>query len=122
MTQGKGELEKALKLSKKLKKEMTAITDWMSHIDRELTKRETITAPRNIDEGTDWIRVKLLLLLRFPKSHFLGSMQYCLQVALCGPIGQNDTSFFLGIYTGQISVIFYNIFDLILWFTLEGNI
>ncbi|XP_013413171.1 dystrophin isoform X2 [Lingula anatina] len=59
VTQGKKTLEKALKVSKKLKKEVTGITEWMDAVQRELNKKEMVKAPKNPEEEKMWMETTM---------------------------------------------------------------
>ncbi|KAM3837732.1 dystrophin isoform 2-T2 [Vipera latastei] len=55
VTEKKQELEKCLKLSRKLRKEMNGLTEWLAMIDSELTKRSAIEGvPINLDAELAW--------------------------------------------------------------------
>uniref|UniRef100_A0A670Z093 Dystrophin n=1 Tax=Pseudonaja textilis TaxID=8673 RepID=A0A670Z093_PSETE len=55
VTEKKQELEKCLKLSRKLRKEMNALTEWLAMIDSELTKRSAVEGvPINLDAELAW--------------------------------------------------------------------
>ncbi|XP_070800301.1 dystrophin isoform X1 [Pituophis catenifer annectens] len=55
VTEKKQELEKCLKLSRKLRKEMNALTEWLAMIDSELTKRSAVEeVPINLDAEFAW--------------------------------------------------------------------
>ena len=56
MTRGKTGLDKALKLAKKLKKEMALIRE-MLHTMEELDTKE-VTAPRNLEKELQWLKVR----------------------------------------------------------------
>uniref|UniRef100_A0A2H6N3Q0 Dystrophin n=1 Tax=Micrurus carvalhoi TaxID=3147026 RepID=A0A2H6N3Q0_9SAUR len=55
VTEKKQELEKCLKLSRKLRKEMNALTEWLAMIDSELTERSAVEGvPINLDAELAW--------------------------------------------------------------------
>ncbi|KAM4797278.1 dystrophin [Rhinophrynus dorsalis] len=55
VTEGKQNLEKCLKLSRKLRKEMNNLTEWLAVIDTEVTKRSAEEGiPTNLDEEIAW--------------------------------------------------------------------
>ncbi|KAH0624759.1 hypothetical protein JD844_032534, partial [Phrynosoma platyrhinos] len=55
VTEKKQELEKCLKLSRKLRKEMNALTEWLAVTDSELTKRSAVEGmPINLDAEVIW--------------------------------------------------------------------
>lgn len=58
MTEKKQELEKCLKLSRKLRKEINAMTEWLAATDAELTKRSAVQGmPSNLDAEIAWGKV-----------------------------------------------------------------
>ncbi|XP_048719602.2 dystrophin isoform X6 [Caretta caretta] len=55
VTEKKQELEKCLKLSRKLRKEMNALTEWLAVTDAEFTKRSAVEGmPTNLDAEVAW--------------------------------------------------------------------
>ncbi|XP_063161281.1 dystrophin isoform X1 [Candoia aspera] len=61
VTEKKQELEKCLKLSRKLRKEMNALTEWLAMIDSELTKRSAVEGvPINLDAELAWSKAAQL--------------------------------------------------------------
>uniref|UniRef100_A0A6I8QSI2 Dystrophin n=1 Tax=Xenopus tropicalis TaxID=8364 RepID=A0A6I8QSI2_XENTR len=55
VTEGKQNLEKCLKLSRKLRKEMNSLTDWLAATDVEVTKRSAVEGmPSNLAEEIGW--------------------------------------------------------------------
>ncbi|KAG2456401.1 DMD protein, partial [Polypterus senegalus] len=55
VTEGKQELEKCLKLSRKLRKEVNTLTEWLAATDAELTKRSAVEGmPTNLDAEVAW--------------------------------------------------------------------
>ncbi|XP_030331577.1 dystrophin isoform X10 [Strigops habroptila] len=55
VTEKKQELEKCLKLSRKLRKEINAMTEWLAATDAELTKRSAVQGmPSNLDAEIAW--------------------------------------------------------------------
>ncbi|KAG9492436.1 hypothetical protein GDO78_000765, partial [Eleutherodactylus coqui] len=55
VTEGKQILEKCLKLSRKLRKEMTNLTEWLAITDTEVTKRSSEEGmPTNLEEEIAW--------------------------------------------------------------------
>lgn len=59
MTKGKNILDKALKLSKKLKKEMATVTEFLTMVNTDLDKRESTTAAKNVDTDLAYIQVRM---------------------------------------------------------------
>ncbi|MGH0139504.1 UNVERIFIED_CONTAM: hypothetical protein FKN15_049170 [Acipenser sinensis] len=58
VTEGKQDLEKCLKLSRKLRKEVNALTEWLAATDTELTKRSAVEGmPTNLDAEVAWGKV-----------------------------------------------------------------
>ncbi|XP_078246600.1 dystrophin isoform X7 [Pogona vitticeps] len=61
VTEKKQELEKCLKLSRKLRKEMNALTEWLAVTDAELTKRSAVEGmPINLDAEVAWSKATQL--------------------------------------------------------------
>ncbi|XP_030304179.1 dystrophin isoform X2 [Calypte anna] len=57
VTEKKQELEKCLKLSRKLRKEINSMTEWLAATDAELTKRSAVQGmPRNLDAEIAWAK------------------------------------------------------------------
>ncbi|XP_077920240.1 dystrophin isoform X9 [Halichoerus grypus] len=55
VTERKQQLEKCLKLSRKMRKEMNALTEWLAATDTELTKRSAAEGmPSNLDSEVAW--------------------------------------------------------------------
>ncbi|KAM5290132.1 dystrophin isoform 2-T2 [Glossophaga mutica] len=55
VTERKQQLEKCLKLSRKMRKEMNALTEWLAATDTELTKRSAVEGmPSNLDAEVAW--------------------------------------------------------------------
>ncbi|XP_064329650.1 dystrophin isoform X6 [Phalacrocorax carbo] len=55
VTEKKQELEKCLKLSRKLRKEINAMSEWLAATDAELTKRSAVQGmPSNLDAEIAW--------------------------------------------------------------------
>ncbi|XP_008933515.1 PREDICTED: dystrophin-like, partial [Merops nubicus] len=55
VTEKKQELEKCLKLSRKLRKEINSMTEWLAATDAELTKRSAVQGmPKNLDAEIAW--------------------------------------------------------------------
>ncbi|XP_062906974.1 dystrophin isoform X1 [Mobula hypostoma] len=55
VTEGKQELEKSLKFSRKLRKEVNALTEWLAATDAELTRRSAVEGmPTNLDTEVAW--------------------------------------------------------------------
>ncbi|XP_074761572.1 dystrophin isoform X6 [Athene noctua] len=55
VTEKKQELEKCLKLSRKLRKEINPMTEWLAATDAELTKRSAVQGmPSNLDAEVAW--------------------------------------------------------------------
>ncbi|XP_061855821.1 dystrophin isoform X2 [Colius striatus] len=55
VTEKKQELEKCLKLSRKLRKEINSMTEWLAATDAELTKRSAVQGmPSNLDAEIAW--------------------------------------------------------------------
>lgn len=58
MTEGKQVLEKCLKLSRKLRKETSSLTEWLAMIDTEVTRRSSEEGmPTNLEEEIAWSKV-----------------------------------------------------------------
>lgn len=52
------ELEKSLKLSRKLRKELNALTEWLAATDAELTKRSAVDGmPVDLEAEVAWAEV-----------------------------------------------------------------
>lgn len=52
------ELEKSLKLSRKLRKELNALTEWLAATDAELTKRSAVDGmPSDLEAEVAWAQV-----------------------------------------------------------------
>ncbi|XP_045850502.1 dystrophin isoform X9 [Meles meles] len=55
VTERKQQLEKCLKLSRKMRKEMNALTEWLAATDMEVTKRSAVEGmPSNLDSEVAW--------------------------------------------------------------------
>ncbi|XP_069746216.1 dystrophin isoform X6 [Narcine bancroftii] len=55
VTEGKQDLEKSLKFSRKLRKEVNALTEWLAATDAELTRRSAVEGmPTNLDTEVSW--------------------------------------------------------------------
>ncbi|CAH6780385.1 Dmd [Phodopus roborovskii] len=55
VTERKQQLEKCLKLSRKMRKEMNVLTEWLAATDMELTKRSAVDGmPSNLDAEIAW--------------------------------------------------------------------
>ncbi|XP_057616228.1 dystrophin isoform X2 [Chionomys nivalis] len=55
VTERKQQLEKCLKLSRKMRKEMNVLTEWLATTDMELTKRSAVEGmPSNLDAEIAW--------------------------------------------------------------------
>ncbi|KAJ8003692.1 hypothetical protein DPEC_G00150960 [Dallia pectoralis] len=55
VTEGKQELEKSLKLSRKLRKELNSLTEWLALTDAELTKRSAVEGmPSDLKAEVEW--------------------------------------------------------------------
>uniref|UniRef100_A0AAY4EC99 Dystrophin n=1 Tax=Denticeps clupeoides TaxID=299321 RepID=A0AAY4EC99_9TELE len=62
VTEGKQELEKSLKLSRKLRKELNSLTEWLAATDAELTRRSAVDGmPSDLDAELAWAKVCLTL-------------------------------------------------------------
>uniref|UniRef100_A0A803Y5Y6 Dystrophin n=1 Tax=Meleagris gallopavo TaxID=9103 RepID=A0A803Y5Y6_MELGA len=60
VTEKKQELEKCLKLSRKLRKEINSLTEWLAATDVELTKRSAVQGmPSNLDAEIAWGKVTM---------------------------------------------------------------
>lgn len=58
MTESKTELEKSLKLSRKLRKELNSLTEWLAATDAELTRRSAVSGvPEELDAEVAWAQV-----------------------------------------------------------------
>ena len=62
VTQSKTSLEQALKLTKKLKKESASLREFVTSINKELSKREMPTAAKDIEDELVWAKVRNFLL------------------------------------------------------------
>ena len=58
VTHGKGDLEKGLKLAKKLRRETNTLKEFSANLNEELSKKEAVKAPRDIEAEMKWIEVK----------------------------------------------------------------
>jgi len=58
VTQSKTNLEQALKLTKKLKKESASLREFVTNTNKELSKREIPTAAKDIEDELVWIKVR----------------------------------------------------------------
>ncbi|XP_062373471.1 dystrophin [Sardina pilchardus] len=57
VTEGKQELEKSLKLSRKLRKELNCLTEWLATTDAELTRRSAVDGmPKNLEAELAWAK------------------------------------------------------------------
>ena len=72
MTEGKTELEKALKLSRRLRKEIAGLTEWLALTDIELTRRSAVEEmPEDLDAELAWSLVGILVWVQNgPRSIF----------------------------------------------------
>lgn len=62
VTERKQQLEKCLKLSRKMRKEMNVLTEWLAATDMELTKRSAVEGmPSNLDAEIAWGKVNCIL-------------------------------------------------------------
>lgn len=58
MTESKAELEKSLKLSRKLRKELNSLTEWLAATDAELTRRSAVSGvPEELEAEVAWAQV-----------------------------------------------------------------
>lgn len=58
VTESKLELEKSLKLSRKLRKELNGLTEWLAATDAELTKRSAVDGmPSDLEAEVAWAQV-----------------------------------------------------------------
>ncbi len=57
MTQSKSDLEKALKLSRKLRKETASIQELTDSTEKTLDEQETKQGPKDHDEQLKWVQV-----------------------------------------------------------------
>ena len=64
VTQSKTSLEQALKLTKKLKKESASLREFVTSINKELSKREVPTAAKDIEDELVWAKVGNSLLYK----------------------------------------------------------
>lgn len=61
VTESKLALEKILKLSRKLRKELTGLTEWLASTDAELTRRSSVDGvPGHLDAELAWAQVRSL--------------------------------------------------------------
>uniref|UniRef100_A0AAQ5X2X4 Dystrophin n=1 Tax=Amphiprion ocellaris TaxID=80972 RepID=A0AAQ5X2X4_AMPOC len=59
VTESKLELEKSLKLSRKLRKELNGLTEWLAATDAELTKRSSVDGmPSNLEAEVAWAQTE----------------------------------------------------------------
>jgi len=59
VTESKVELEKSLKLSRKLRKELNGLTEWLAATDAELTKRSAVEGmPSDLEAEVAWAQVQ----------------------------------------------------------------
>lgn len=59
MTESKLELEKSLKLSRKLRKELNGLTEWLAATDAELTRRSAVSGmPSDLEAEVAWAQVR----------------------------------------------------------------
>ncbi|KAJ8253066.1 hypothetical protein GJAV_G00208740 [Gymnothorax javanicus] len=57
VTEGKQQLEKGLKLSRKLRKEVNGLTEWLAATDAELTRRSAVEGmPKDLDSELAWAK------------------------------------------------------------------
>ena len=59
VTSGKQGLEKAVKISKKLRRERNALEEFINSVDKDLSERESVKAPRDMEEELKWIKVSV---------------------------------------------------------------
>ena len=57
VTEGKGKIDKAMKLSKKLKKESAAVQDFINRSNHELDARELVVVNYNVDREIAFAKV-----------------------------------------------------------------
>ena len=70
VTQSKTSLEQALKLTKKLKKESASLREFVSTMNKELSKREMPTAAKDIEDELVWAKVKMSSFASICQIHF----------------------------------------------------
>lgn len=59
VTESKLELEKSLKLSRKLRKELNGLTEWLAATDGELTRRSAVDGmPGDLEAEVAWAQVR----------------------------------------------------------------
>lgn len=59
VTESKLELEKILKLSRKLRKELNGLTEWLAATDSELTRRSAVDGmPSDLEAEVAWAQVR----------------------------------------------------------------
>ncbi|KAG5833362.1 hypothetical protein ANANG_G00275140 [Anguilla anguilla] len=57
VTEGKQQLEKSLKLSRKLRKEVNSLTEWLAATDAELTRRSAVEGmPKDLEAEVAWAK------------------------------------------------------------------
>ncbi|KAJ8350389.1 hypothetical protein SKAU_G00255190 [Synaphobranchus kaupii] len=57
VTEGKQQLEKSLKLSRKLRKEVNSLTEWLAATDAEVTRRSAVEGmPKDLDSEVAWAK------------------------------------------------------------------
>lgn len=62
MTQSKTDLDKGLKLSRKLHKEMTLLSDFITETNTELSRRQSPRS-QNVDEELVYVKVRVKVIL-----------------------------------------------------------
>lgn len=84
MTESKTELEKSLKLSRKLRKELNSLTEWLAATDAELTRRSAVSGvPEELDAEVAWAQVPPEDTPPHTRTHTLPSPHQSLRVLLC---------------------------------------
>lgn len=72
MTESKLELEKSLKLSRKLRKELNGLTEWLAATDAELTRRSAVEGmPSDLEAEVAWAQVQHAHRLKVAKLRHL---------------------------------------------------
>ncbi|XP_030210304.1 dystrophin isoform X3 [Gadus morhua] len=92
VTESKLELEKSLKLSKKLRKELNSLTEWLAATDAQLTRRSAVEGmPSDLEAEVDWAQsVAGETSRREPQLQAVGELAEALKAVLRGHGGLVD--------------------------------
>ncbi|CAL8307771.1 unnamed protein product [Merluccius merluccius] len=92
VTESKLELEKSLKLSKKLRKELNALTEWLAATDAQLTRRSAVEGmPSDLEAEVEWAQwVAGETSRREPQLQGVGELAEALKAVLRGHGGLVD--------------------------------